>query len=129
MAAPWGTDSPISVADVTGVTQQQRWAHEMGMQIVKNPGTTVNAIGGGVQPVVGMPGMVGVAGSPMTTINTKNTDATSMPELLDVDSRIEQRLQQLLGELTNPEADAMASVRALSVLIKERDMTAAAFKG
>lgn len=56
-------------------------------------------------------------------------DATSMPELLDVDSRIEQRLQQLRGELTNPEADAMASVRALSVLIKERDMTAAAFKG
>lgn len=46
MAAPWGTDSPISVVDVTGVTQQQRWAHEMGMQIVKNPGTTVNAIGG-----------------------------------------------------------------------------------
>lgn len=56
-------------------------------------------------------------------------DATPMPELLDVDSRIEQRLQQLRGELTNPEADAMASVRALSVLIKERNMTAAAFKG
>lgn len=82
MAAPWGTDSPISVAYVTGVTQQQRWAHEMALQIVKNPGNTVNAIGGGVQPVVGMPGMVGVAGSPMTTINTKNTEATSMPELL-----------------------------------------------
>lgn len=65
----------------------------------------------------------------MTTINTKNTEATSMPELLDVDSRIEQRLHQLRGELTNPETDAMASVRALSVLIKERDMTAAVFKG
>ncbi|MBQ7851009.1 MAG: SPFH domain-containing protein [Clostridia bacterium] len=63
-------------ADVTGVTQQQRWVHELGMKIVENPGTTVNAIGG-MQPIVGCPGMVGVPGTPVTTINTKNTEATA----------------------------------------------------
>ncbi|MBQ7851008.1 MAG: hypothetical protein IJ343_14885 [Clostridia bacterium] len=56
------------------------------------------------------------------------SDATSMPELLDVDSRIEQTLAQLRMDLADPAADALATVRALSVLVKERDMTVTAFK-
>lgn len=94
-------------ADVTGVTQQQRWAHEMGMQIVKNPGTTVNAIGGGVQPVVGMPGMVGVAGSPMTTINTKNTEATANAGL--------EITRMLLNQQPAPAAQAAPAAPAPSL--------------
>lgn len=57
------------------------------------------------------------------------SDAVSMPELLDVDSRIEQNMQMLRAALADPEADPMAFVRTLKVLVKERDMTAAAYKG